>query len=255
MDTGPADQYIFQFFEQLPRQGPGSSEQTVKALDLIRDNLPQMANILDIGCGNGAQTSVLVKELPAAYITAIDIYRPFLLNLQSAIREISQLTSTVFPCQASMTDLPFKANCFDLIWSEGAIYVAGFENGLNLWKNLIVPNGFLVLTEVSWLSNTQPQAVRDFWQKEYPGIRTISENKNIIRMGGYKLLENFTLPRSCWQDNYYQPAKDVIRSELDRTSDRIKVDFLQNMTAEIENYEKYSEHYGYVFYIMQYTDD
>ena len=53
---------LFKLYEGLPRQGPGSTKSTLRALDYIRNNLPLNANILDIGCGCGAQTFVLAED-------------------------------------------------------------------------------------------------------------------------------------------------------------------------------------------------
>jgi hypothetical protein len=47
-----------------------------------------------------------------------------------------------------MDKLPFGDNIFDLIWSEGAIYIMGFEKGIALWKRHLKPEGswrFLIL--------------------------------------------------------------------------------------------------------------
>lgn len=49
---------IYDFFSETERQGPGSSEETLKALGFI-DGLTGKSKIADIGCGTGGQTMVL----------------------------------------------------------------------------------------------------------------------------------------------------------------------------------------------------
>ena len=46
---------ICEFFSSMERQGPGSPDVTLKALDFV-DNLTEESSIADIGCGTGGQT-------------------------------------------------------------------------------------------------------------------------------------------------------------------------------------------------------
>lgn len=48
-----------------------------------------------------------------------------------------------------MFELPFSANTFDIIWSEGAIFIIGFEQGLREWKPFLKLGGYLVLSELA----------------------------------------------------------------------------------------------------------
>ncbi|MGE5484827.1 MAG: hypothetical protein ACM3X4_07420 [Ignavibacteriales bacterium] len=49
----------------------------------------------------------------------------------------------------SMLQLSFPPESFDLIWSEGAIYIMGFGNGLTAWKPLLRRGGYVVVSELS----------------------------------------------------------------------------------------------------------
>ena len=60
------------------RQGPGSEEETLRALDLTRLDRAARLRIADIGCGTGASTLVLASRLPNARITAVDLSAEFL---------------------------------------------------------------------------------------------------------------------------------------------------------------------------------
>ena len=245
------DDYIFRFFEQLPRQGPGSNDQTLKALDMIRPSLSPTPSVLDLGCGNGAQTIALAQALPSAFITAVDLYLPYLKHVRSRSSSAPGAVARKFPCRASMLELPFGPESFDLIWSEGAIYVAGFKNGLELWQNLLHPQGFIAVTEVVWLTAERPKEVTDFWQNEYPGICSIDDCRSIIRETGLSLVSDFVLPDQCWDDNFYMPARTLVESDLNKTLDASEIKFLKDLNTEIETYDKYKAYYGYAFFIMQ----
>jgi len=63
------------------RQGPGGEAETKQALMLAGLDKSRPLKIADIGCGTGASTIQLAKEL-AAEITAVDFLPEFLEELQ-----------------------------------------------------------------------------------------------------------------------------------------------------------------------------
>lgn len=67
---------IIDFHKNNPRQGPSSQQSTIKALQFLPQLTPQ-AQLLDVGCGTGAQTMVLSEQTPA-HITAVDSSKEFL---------------------------------------------------------------------------------------------------------------------------------------------------------------------------------
>ncbi|GFO63114.1 MerR family transcriptional regulator [Geomonas paludis] len=60
-DNSMKMEYFFELFNDLPRQGPGCSEATLRALELLQ-GLPSKPSVLDIGCGCGMQTQILARE-------------------------------------------------------------------------------------------------------------------------------------------------------------------------------------------------
>ena len=123
---------LINFYKDTERQGPGSSLETLKALNLININRKNKLKIADIGCGSGSQTITLAQNLEGQ-ITAIDLFPEFLdeLNIRSKKLGLQKKIKTM---EKSMEELPFNNNEFDIIWSEGAIYIMGFENGI---KNIL----------------------------------------------------------------------------------------------------------------------
>ena len=113
-----------------PREGPEDNESTLRALRMVTD-LPERPDILDVGCGPGMQTLTLAKATNG-WITALDNHQPFLDALDTSAQE-KHLDQTIKTTNGSMFELPFEPALFDLIWSEGAIYIIGFERGLKEW--------------------------------------------------------------------------------------------------------------------------
>src|SRR4051812_5655606 len=103
----------------LPREGPGDAECTRRAWQTIR--LPGAGRILDVGCGPGAQTMDLAA-VASAHITALDVDTAYLNELCGRALTAG-VRDHVHPVRASMFEMPFDDGGFDVIWSEGAIYI------------------------------------------------------------------------------------------------------------------------------------
>ncbi|MCQ6963447.1 class I SAM-dependent methyltransferase [Methanolobus chelungpuianus] len=241
---------IFKIFHGLPRQGPGNNESTEKAFR----SLPRLApgsRILDIGCGVGMQTLHLADICEDCQITATDIYQPYLDDLMKKAAE-KGVTGRISTVRASMDDLPFGEDSFDVIWSEGAIFVIGFEKGLSYWKRFLKEGGFIALTEAAWFTDTPSEEAFQFWQECYPAIRSIPEYEKAIEAAGYTLIGSFRLPAAAWWDDYYIPMEkrlDSIEEEYQGNMDAESI--IEFSRREMEIFRKHSEEYGYAFFIMQ----
>ncbi len=240
---------FFEIHKDLPREGPGDIESTLKAFSFLV-NLPQVPLLLDIGCGPGKQTNDLVS-ITSARIVAMDTHRPFLHKVASNSNKTWQ-SGQIKLLEASMTCLPFPTACFDVIWSEGAIYNIGFENGLRSWKKYLKPGGYIAVTELSWLQAHRPNEIQDYWAMEYPSIHDIPGNIASIETAGYSLLANFTLPAASWWNDYYSPIEVRLTLLNEKYSkDPEAIGCIASTRQEIDMHRKYSDYYGYVFYIMQ----
>jgi SAM-dependent methyltransferase len=240
---------FFEIHRDLPREGPGDDDSTRRALAMV-GALPPHSRILDVGCGPGMQTLVLASAT-GERIVAVDTHRPFLETL-TAVARTRGLASAVAPLTASMFALPFRDGAFDMIWSEGAIYILGFERGLREWKRLLTPRGRIVVSELSWLKNTRPEECVRFWASAYPRMQSVDENLDAIRAAGYHEPGYFVLPERSWWDHYYDPLATRIAALRSRhTGDTAAAAQLDETGRQIELFRKYSNCYGYVFYIMQ----
>lgn len=252
MTISTEQELFWAIHHNLPREGPGSDEATRQALAMI-PGLPPMPKILDIGCGPGAQTITLAAHSQAE-ITAVDNHQPFLddLTRRAAAAGVAE---RIHPVNASMFDLHFPEP-FDLIWSEGAIYIIGFEQGLRQWRNLLQPGGFIAVTDLSWLKPNPPAEALAFWQTGYPGMVSIPENLARLTAAGFRSLGHFTLPESAWWDDYYHPMAARIASLRPQYQGNDEAQRILDLEyAEITLYRSYADWYGYVFYIMQAVDE
>jgi SAM-dependent methyltransferase len=236
-----------------PRQGPGSDDATRLALALSGLRQRRGLTIADVGCGTGASTRVLAQELDAR-ISAVDLVPEFLLDLRSKAGGAPS-PGRIDPVCASMDALPFADERFDAIWSEGAIYRMGFANGVTAWRRLLRPGGILAVSELTWLTAHRPEEIDAHWRAAYPEVATASAKLAVLETAGYAPLGCFVLPASCWLDGYYRPlqarfAGFLARHAADEAARRIVAEEMH----EIELYERYREHVGYVFYVARRSD-
>ncbi len=242
---------FFEIHKDIPREGPGDNASTKKAFQSLK-GLPGQPAILDIGCGPGMQTLEFARNTNGK-IVALDMHQPFLDRLQQSVDD-EKLSHKVEVMKGSMFSLQdyFKESSFDVIWSEGAIFIMGFEQGLKSWFPFVKKGGFVAVSELTWLKSNRPKEINDFWANDYAGMKTVEENLQLVEKAGYELVDHFKLPESSWWDHYYVPLeKRVSMLRVQHKNSDEWQNKLDDSLREIEMYRKYSEYYGYVFYVMQ----
>jgi ubiquinone/menaquinone biosynthesis C-methylase UbiE len=235
------------------RQGPGDDAATSRAIDLAglrgRDGL----RIADVGCGTGASTLALAREL-GAEITAIDFVPAFLetLEARAAAAGVGDRITTL---AASMDALPFSRGSLDAIWSEGAIYNIGFEAGARSWRRFLKPGGVLAVSELTWLTEKRPAALQAHWDAEYPEVATASAKFAVLERAGYAPIGYFPLGENCWLENYYRPMQARFAGFLAQFggSEAAKA-VVAAEEAEIALYEEHRDYVSYGFYIARRMD-
>lgn len=241
---------FFELHKDLPREGPGSDESTLRALTIISKAAGPPRRILDVGCGPGRQTLVLAKHT-GAEITAVDTHQPYLDELRRRA-ERAGLSHRIATRNCSMKVMPFADESFDLVWAEGSIYLMGFEEGLRNWRRILTPGGCLAATEVAWLTPDPPAEVREFWNAAYPAIKMVDQILEAVRGCAYELLGHFELPESAWWDDYYCPLEKRMVALRERfAGDEAVLQALDAEQQEIDFYRRYSDVYGYVFYLAR----
>jgi SAM-dependent methyltransferase len=241
-------EYFYELYTGLPRGGPGDNASTQKAFSYLK-NLPFEPLILDIGCGPGMQTIELAR-ISKGKIIALDNYQPFLdILMQNAIKE--GFEKRIIPKNQSMLEMDFKNGSFDLIWSEGALYQMGFQNGLKKCYQLLKKGGYLAVTEGVMLQSNVPVAAKKFW-KEYPDVKDIKGNIVLIQQEHFDIIAHFTLPVSSWTEQYYAPLeKRIYELQKKYQGNTTALQIFTRSEKEIEIYKKNSDYVGYEFFIMQ----
>lgn len=235
-----------------PRQGPGSSSSSQRAIDIIKAHLKmdQKLQIADIGCGTGNGTQHLANSFDAQ-IYAIDFLQPFLSQLEQNIQGTKAAKEITTLCQ-SMDNISLEPASLDLIWSEGAIYNIGFEKGIQYFKKFLKPKGIMAISEITWTTKQRPDEINDYWQTQYPQISTADHKIKQLSETGLSLIGYFTLDASCWLKEYYSELETNFESFLahHQGSDKAKA-IIEAEQAEITLYRKYQDYYSYGFYIAQ----
>ena len=259
MDSHKQNEFFYEMFDaSLPRLGPGDEASTLRALDMLRsagfphndDGILVASRILDLGCGNGAQTIPLARHTEGP-ILAMDNHQPFLDKLQRRV-DAAGLTARVQTCLKDMHSLDESDGPFDLIWSEGALFIMGFRDSLAACYRLLSPGGALAASELAWLRPDPPAACREFFDAVYPAMTDIETNLAMIRDCGFEVIGHFALPESAWWEPYLHPLAERLRAMRDRYAvDTEKLSVIEQIRIQVDIYRQYSAYYGNVFYVMR----
>ena len=193
--------------------------------------LPQLdkPRIIDIGCGSGVPTLELAR-LSQGKVIGIDIDQSALDKFAREIEEAG-LTDQVQAVNCSIFDMNFTEESFDIIWSEGSIYVIGFERGLREWRRFLKPGGFIVVHD-------EKGNIKD-------KLRQISDC-------GYKLLGYFTLSEDTWWTEYFAPLeKWIAESRARYTDDPKTTEELHQAQVELDMFKKNPERNSSVYFVLK----
>lgn len=233
-------------FGEMTKLGPGSDEDTLAVLRRLPDR--RCSTVVDAGCGAGRQTLVLAKELQTQ-IHAVDSHEPFLNQLAQCAAEAG-LSDLVQPHVLDMQDIPSEFPRIDLLWCEGAAYHLGFSNALAKWVPAIVPGGFLVVSELTWLKDSVPERARNFFAAVYPAMQSDSQNRASCRQAGFSVSGTHVLPESAWRDDYYDVLLPRARRLVEHSDAKVR-ELATGMLEEIAVFSESAGSFGYVFYLLQ----
>lgn len=259
-DMNEHEQYIADFeliFEGVERLGPGDKEDSLRALNVIPYH---SGELLEIGCGKGVATTVLAQHSQFS-VTGLDNDEYSLSCLKDSLRQHllseSALSESALPDSApqkrvttvcaSMTDLPFTEQQFDVIWSEGSAYIMGVQQALKSWKPFIKAEGYLVISDLVWLTDSPDDEAREFWLQNYSEMATVPERYQMMEKEGYKVLETYALSPQAW-DNYLAPLNTKVKQLAPETFASKALDDLQK---ELDIHKKYLGQYGYQVFVLQ----
>jgi len=243
-------EFMIDFHKDNKRQGPGSRDDTLKALDFMDLNEEKEYRVADIGCGTGAQTLTLAEHINGE-ITAIDNF-PKILEKLSFNAKAQGLEDRINTHKESMDDLSFEKESFDIIWSEGAIYIMGFEAGIKQWKKFLKLGGYIAISEITWLTKDRPKAIDDYWNDEYSEMATASNKIKILEENDFMPIAYFALPESCWTDNYYMPMENRFDEFLKKHNhSKVVKKMIDQTKEEMKMYDNYKDYFCYGFYVAK----
>ena len=233
-------------FAGMDKLSPGDDSLSLYVLRSLPEH--RFAVVVDAGCGAGRQTFVLAAELKTL-VHAVDSYQPFLERLSQRANEKGFAQMVRIHCM-DMKDIPSVFPTIDLLWAEGAAYNIGFSNALTAWAKAIRPHGFAVVSELCWLRDKIPDAVKKFFESGYPQMQSVEQNIQTAEEAGFELFNIYTLPKEAWVKNYYDVLEPRAKS-LATHSDVAVRDFAVETLKEVETFKIAEGSYGYVFYILQ----
>ena len=149
-----------------------------------------------------------------------------------------------------MKDIPGRFPHIDLLWSEGAAYSIGFANALAVWGRVINPAGFAVVSELSWLREQVPDAVKEFFRSGYPDMQTVPRNLAIAEDAGYRVFHTCALPGEAWVEGYYDLLEPRAKALVNHPDPAVR-EYAMETAKEIDVFRSSEDSYGYVFYVLQ----
>jgi cyclopropane fatty-acyl-phospholipid synthase-like methyltransferase len=195
--------------------------------------LPQMngPRILDIGCGTGVVTIELAR-LSGGSIVGVDIDELALDKLRLMARK-HNLSGKVSAIHQSMLEMEFPPGGFDVIWTEGAISFIGFERGLKEWRDLVTPDGHLVVHDV---------------------LTEYQKKIELTRTCGYIIVGRVELSQETWWNEYYAPLKRRLEELQARNPGDKRVNKeVRTAGRELKEFDLESDRFASVFLVLKKT--
>ena len=212
------------------------SERTQPSIDLIaKINPVNPKSIIDIGCGPGSSTQVLVNRWPNARITGLD-------SSQSMIRKAEQ----DYPNQEWIVAdaLTFDSKIkYDIVFSNAAIqWIPNHEALLKKFQKMLSDNGLIAIQiPLFWdmpLGKTISESAKDNrWKKQMEGIEGLFTIHNYSFY--YDHLSSLFNSIDIWETHYFHELDShiAILEMMRSTGLRPYLDKLDN-DMDINQFEK-----------------
>lgn len=112
--------------------------------------VPEATQLLDVGCGGGNYTLMMLKKLPGLYCTLVDLSKPM---LDKALERVSQQTNgKVRILQGDIREVKLPGNHFDIILAGAVLHHLrddkDWEETFNKLYSLLKPGGCLMISDL-----------------------------------------------------------------------------------------------------------
>ena len=171
----------------------------------------------------------MLAKLSGGKITGIDIDQHLLDRLDKRIEE-EEFSNQVVTKKCSLNDVDFPNETFDIVWAEGSIWIIGFKKGLEEWRRLLKPKGFLVV---------------------HDSVKTVLNELDMLSSLGYELINHFELPEDAWLKEYGMPLERLIKEQRKRAKDSETRKMLDRYQNEVNMIKRNPKDHISAFYIMQ----
>lgn len=177
--------------------------------DSVADKLTtkhDSTTVMDIGCGNGRNLSLLGKIFPSATCIGIDLSWALLITAWQSCKDLPR----VFLVQGSMTHLPFRMSSHDVIACVAALHHSPSKNSigetLDQLHTTLKTGGLMILsTWAKWQPRFRWQVIKNIISlKRKPGLVNVpwkGSKDGVIRQRHYFLL-SFSEARRLVNKNF-----------------------------------------------------
>ena len=129
---------------------------------LIRDipKTNERIDVLDLGCGTGAELKYIFQKSPNAYVVCLDISDQMLLKLREYYSAYSNNIETI--C-SSYLGVDFGEKCYDYVVACSTLHHLLAEDKLDLYKIInrgLRDNGYLLISDYAVASSQEEQSLR-----------------------------------------------------------------------------------------------
>ena len=162
----------------------GGSHAAMASWGLDFSGVPAEGEILDIGCGGGANLQRLMQRSLKGKVTGLD-YSPVSVEKSRKVNAEAIAQGRCKVLEASVSSLPFNDDTFVMATAFETVYFwPEIENSFTEVKRVLVPGGkFLIVNEDDGLSGKNEK-----WEKMIEGMHTYTpdELKKHLATAGFR---------------------------------------------------------------------
>jgi ubiquinone/menaquinone biosynthesis C-methylase UbiE len=131
------------------------------------------ANVLDVGCGGGANVARLLKRCPKGTVTGID-YSPVSVKKSSEVNAAAIAAGRCKVLEGNASALPFDGNVFDIVTAFETVYFwPDIEECFRGVHRILKEDGrFVIVNEDDGLTGNNEK-----WEKMIEGMHTYTPDE------------------------------------------------------------------------------
>ena len=233
---------FFELHKDLPREGPGCSDDVRWAMGLAKLGLN--ASVADVAAGPGGDSAALLECVPQGHVLAVDKWPGFVAQMRDRFADLPDVT----PFEGDMADIATLPGApFDGIWCAGGLYFLGLEAGLATMHDALRQDGVLMFSEPCFFTDAPSDRAIAFWDG-YP-TRTVADVAKAIAAAGFVLVAQRPVSDAAWEA-YFQPIDERIEM-LRPNADKALSEILHISAQEAAIWRAHSHETGYVLSVAR----